>query len=148
MIVIMRDAVMPECCNTCVCSEGYGCGITGTVMTTKEMGERPDWCPLEEQEPCEDTISRQAAIDEIRKCRFVVDAIEKIRALPSAQPEQTNCEYCHEDRDGYVRPIERNSHAWLVRRGRTIKLRVGFKGEYRECDILFCPMCGRRLADG
>ena len=34
-----------------------------------------------------DTIYRQAAIDEIRKCRFVVDAIEKIRGLPSAQPE-------------------------------------------------------------
>lgn len=35
----------------------------------------------------EDLISRQAAIDEIRKCRFVVDAIEKIRGLPSAQPK-------------------------------------------------------------
>ena len=34
-----------------------------------------------------DMVSRQAAIDEIRKCRFTVDAIEKIRALPSAQPE-------------------------------------------------------------
>ena len=34
-----------------------------------------------------DTISRQAAIDEIRTCRFVVDAIEKIRGLPSAQPK-------------------------------------------------------------
>jgi len=38
-----------------------------------------------------DTISRQAAIDEIRKCRFTVDAIEKIRALPSAQPEVLAC---------------------------------------------------------
>ncbi len=65
-----------------------------------------------------------------------------------AQPEQTDCEYCHEDSDGYVRPIEKNSHAWLVRRGRTTKLHVSFKGEYRECDILFCPMCGRRLTDG
>lgn len=36
-----------------------------------------------------DAIDRQAAIDEIRKCRFVVDAIEKIRGLPSAQPELT-----------------------------------------------------------
>ena len=36
-----------------------------------------------------DTINRQDAIDEIRKCRFVVDAIEKIRALPSAQSEQS-----------------------------------------------------------
>ena len=36
----------------------------------------------------EDLISRQAAIDEMRKCRFVVDAIEKIRGVPSAQTEQ------------------------------------------------------------
>ena len=35
-----------------------------------------------------DLISRQAAIDEMRKCRFVVDAIEKIRGVPSAQTEQ------------------------------------------------------------
>ena len=39
-----------------------------------------------------DLISRQAAIDEIRKCRFVVDAIEKIIDLPSAQPAP--CEFC------------------------------------------------------
>ena len=61
--------------------------------------------------------------------------------------ETLDCEYCHEESDGYVRPIEKNSHAWLVRRGRTTKLRVCFKGEYRECDILFCPMCGRKLTD-
>ena len=42
----------------------------------------------------EDLISRQAAIDEIRKCRFVVDAIEKIRGLPSAQPEIIRCKEC------------------------------------------------------
>jgi len=42
----------------------------------------------------DDLISRQAAIDEIIRCRFVVDAvdvvdaIEKISKLPSAQPEQ------------------------------------------------------------
>lgn len=102
-----------------------------------------------------DTISRQAAIAEFSCCELTPDggidanyAIDFLKQLPSAQPEQTDCEYCHEDSDGYVRPIEKNSHAWLVRRGRTMKLRVGFKGEYRECDILFCPMCGRRLTDG
>lgn len=63
----------------------------------------------------------------------------------NAQVGQASCEYCHEDSDGYVRPIEKNLHAWLARRGRTMKLRVSFKGEYRECEILFCPMCGRRL---
>lgn len=71
--------------------------------------------------------------------------IDRFMAFASAQPEITDCDYCHEDFDGYVRPIEKNSHAWLVRRGRTMKLHVCFKGEYRECDILFCPMCGRRL---
>lgn len=94
-----------------------------------------------------DTISRAEAIDAVikRDANCGIDSAEVLRVLPSAQPEQTDCEYCHEDSDGYVRPIEKNSHAWLVRRGRTMKLRVGFKGGYSECDILFCPMCGRDL---
>ena len=66
----------------------------------------------------------------------------------SAQPEQTDCEYCHEDSDGYARPIEKNSHVWLARQGRTMKLRACFKGGYSECDISYCPMCGRRLNHG
>ena len=103
-----------------------------------------------------DPIDRQAAIDEV--VAWLKDCMsdkkngkpltERLRDLPSVQPKQTDCDYCHADFDGYVRPIEKNSHAWLVRRGRTMKLRVCFKGEYRECDILFCPMCGRRLTDG
>lgn len=39
-------------------------------------------------ESMSDLISRQAAINELRKCRFVVDGIEKIRELPSVQPEK------------------------------------------------------------
>ena len=78
---------------------------------------------------------------------MAISALKK-QTLPSEQPRQTDCGYCHEDFDGYVRPIEKNLHAWLVRRGRTMKLRVCFKGGYSDCDILFCPMCGRRLTDG
>lgn len=93
-----------------------------------------------------DYIERQAVIDALYHVdEYNVRSIEAIRNLPSAQPERTDCEYCHEDSDGYVCPIEKNSHAWLVRRGRTMKLRVRFKGGYSECDISFCPMCGRRL---
>lgn len=99
----------------------------------------------------EDLISRAEAIDVML---MAIDddwepdyATDRMNELPSAQPEQTDCEYCHQDPDGYVRPIEKNSHAWLVRRGKVVKLRVRLKGEYRECDILFCPMCGRRLID-
>ena len=105
-----------------------------------------------------DTISRRDAIEAMAELQGkaasksellgISKAWKRIKALPSASPEQTDCEYCHEDSDGYVRSIEKNSHAWLVRRGRTMKLRVGFNGGYSECDILFCPMCGRRLTDG
>ena len=41
-----------------------------------------------------DPIERHDAIDEIRKCRFVVDAIEKIIGLPSVQPEIIRCKDC------------------------------------------------------
>lgn len=41
-----------------------------------------------------EVIYRQAAIEEIKRCRFVVDAIEKIRGLPSAQPEIIRCKDC------------------------------------------------------
>ena len=111
----------------------------------------------------DDLISRQAAI-EVIDAAFPVDPMKSeytqglacgaalaktyVEQLPSAQPEQTDCEYCHEDSEGYVRSIEKNSHAWIVRRGRSMKLRIGLKGEYRECDILYCPMCGRRLTYG
>lgn len=104
----------------------------------------------------DDTISRRTAIDVLHGYFDGVletdticpkDIYNLFEIIPSAQSEQTDCEYCHEDSDGCVLSIEKNSHAWLVRRGRTMKLRVGFKGEYRECDILFCPMCGRRLTD-
>ena len=95
-----------------------------------------------------DLIDRQAAIDALGTPHGILYPIRTIEELPSVQPKQTDCEYCHEDSEGGVRSIEKNSHAWLVRRGRTMKLRVGFKGEYSECDILFCPMCGRRLNHG
>ncbi len=103
-----------------------------------------------------DLIDRQAVIVAVKDALLAWSSmpqwrddklIEALVGLPSAHPEQTDCEYCHEDSDGYVRPIEKNSHAWLIRRGRTVKLRVGFKGGYSECDILFCPMCGRGLTE-
>jgi len=104
MIVIMRDAIMPDCCNTCVCSEGYGCGITGTVMTTKEMESRPDSCPLEEVEPCEDAVSRADVLesfadlyDTFEDCsKGIINELhrkfEDLRTLPSAQSDR--CDTC------------------------------------------------------
>lgn len=53
-----------------------------------------------------------------------------------------NCEYCHEDSDGYVVPLEKNAHAFLKCPN---KLIVRFGKERRECKINYCPMCGRAL---
>jgi len=93
----------------------------------------------------DDLISRQAAIDAV-DCIGGVE--EVLRSLPPAQPEQTDCEYCHEDSDGFVRPIEKNSHAFVSfgLDGWHIAMRA--TGWVGRAPIKFCPMCGRRLTDG
>ena len=70
-----------------------------------------------------------------------------IEIIPSAQPDQTDCEYCHEDSDGYVKPLEKNCHAYIRfgMHGWVIELKA--KGWNGKAPIRFCPICGRRLTD-
>lgn len=67
-------------------------------------------------------------------------------ALPQS-PTQDSCEYCHEDSDGYVKPIEKNSHAFVRFGMDGWELSLKANGWHGEARIKFCPMCGRRLAD-
>lgn len=62
-----------------------------------------------------------------------------------AQVGQASCEYCHEDTDGYVRPIEKNCHAFVCKGidGWGIELKA--RGWHGSALINYCPMCGRRL---
>ena len=63
--------------------------------------------------------------------------------------EDTDCEYCHTNADGYVKPIEKNCHAYIWRSGVTgWHLSLKARGWSSEVPIRFCPMCGRRLEDG
>lgn len=58
-----------------------------------------------------------------------------------------SCEYCHEDAGGYVKPIEKNGHAFLHFGiiGWSLALRANrWSG---EAPINFCPMCGRKLRE-
>lgn len=83
-----------------------------------------------------DLIDRQAAIDEIRRCRFVVDAIEKINGLPSAQPERKKGKWIHErlaSTTGGSYPIVRCS----VCQG-TIPM---------EWETHYCPHCGADMRE-
>lgn len=56
----------------------------------------------------------------------------------------SKCEFCHEDADGFVRPLDKNAHAFLKYPN---KLAMKFGKERRECVINCCPMCGRRLSE-
>ncbi len=76
------------------------------------------------------------------KCRDAAEGV--IGQLPTVQPTQTNCEYCHTDRDGYVFPLEKNSHAFIDHDKIVLKAN-GWRGEAK---IKYCPICGRRLTDG
>ena len=60
---------------------------------------------------------------------------------------QAQCPYCHTDSDGYITPLERNSHAYISfgMFGPMISLRAN--GWHGNCQINYCPMCGRRLRD-
>ena len=84
-----------------------------------------------------DNISRQSAIDEIRKCRFVVDAIEKIRGMPSTdrsgrwiygEDEVAMCDGYRCDRCGFFVPWD-YEHKF-----------IDFINDYH-----FCPSCGARM---
>ena len=65
--------------------------------------------------------------------------------LIKARSHETYCEYCHEDSDGYVKPLEKNCHAYIRfgMHGWVIELKA--KGWNGKAPIRFCPMCGRRL---
>lgn len=57
------------------------------------------------------------------------------------------CEYCHEDSDGYVTPIEKNNHAFVRFGMDGWELSLKANGWHGSAKIRFCPMCGRELKD-
>lgn len=92
-------------------------------------------------------------------------ALEAIENLPSAQPEPCEyyalcrhgrdenkfrarlgfCEYCNEDSDGYVKPLEKNSHAFIRFGMDGWELSLKANGWHGSAKIRYCPMCGRDL---
>ena len=55
------------------------------------------------------------------------------------------CEYCNEDSDGYVTPIEKNSHAFVRFGINGWELDLKANGWHGSAKIRYCPMCGRDL---
>ena len=55
------------------------------------------------------------------------------------------CEYCNEDSDGYVKPIEKNCHAFVRFGMNGWELSLKANGWHGSAKIRYCPMCGRDL---
>ena len=55
------------------------------------------------------------------------------------------CEYCHEDSDGYVKPVENNCHAFISFGMDGWELSLKANGWHGSAKIKYCPMCGRDL---
>lgn len=79
------------------------------------------------------------------RCKQLREAVDvSIKALQTQQ-RQTACDFCHADRDGYVKPIEKNCHAFVNFGINGWGLYLQAKGWHNEVQINYCPMCGRRL---
>lgn len=69
--------------------------------------------------------------------------------------QQRRCPYCHEDRDGYIKPLDKNCHmyVWCGLFVSCFGLHYGYhlslsaKGWHGEVEINYCPMCGRDLKE-
>ena len=103
-----------------------------------------------------DMISRQVAIDALcRRCDLAVEDdepctekcndIKILEKLPPVQPENADCIYCHEDSDGYVKPIEKNCHAFIRFGMDGWEISLSAKGWNGSAKIMYCPMCGRKF---
>lgn len=64
--------------------------------------------PSAQQEVTEEEVKEYCR----KRCLSIIDSA-LLKKYASAQPEQTDCDYCHEDSDGYVKPIEKNGHAFV-----------------------------------
>ena len=117
-----------ECVNRANCDRD--CANCDLVMDDAVINEAYDMAikALEQPEPCE-----YYAI-----CRHGRDE-EKLRARLKF------CEYCNEDFDGYVKPIEKNCHAFIRFGMNGWELDLKANGWHGSAKIRYCPMCGRKL---
>ena len=91
------------------------------------------------------------------KPTIAVDAIEYDRELKKLLgtnlaevgtdciSRQAACEYCHEDSDGYVMPLEKSCHAFIRYGMNGWELSLKAKGWHGSAKIKYCPICGRSL---
>ena len=126
------------------------------------IDERPVYCPISDvPEPCENAISKQAAIDALcDNCNnpqavcahYPCKQYTAIETLPSVQPELNTQLYTDGFNDGYAQCKEDNAQ-WVPKKGKWIETdkhdiyyQPGYKcsvcGILTTCHGDYCPNCG------
>ena len=106
-------------------SNGFNCALVSIAV---DLDKIPSVTPSAQPEPCE----------YYALCRHGRDE-SKLRARLGI------CEYCNEDADGYVTPIEKNCHAFIRFGMNGWELDLKANGWHGSAKIRYCPMCGRDL---
>ena len=124
-------------CNNSNCDECSLCYEQGNMREQKEALDMA--IKALEQEPCEDTISRQAAIDALtaleepaptaRHLSAIYDCEDAIKALPSAQPERKKGQWIDLEIDKDFAKCSECGSCWEW-------------GFVKNCNMSFCPNCG------
>lgn len=92
-------------------------------------------------------INSDKLIDAINKGSYDVNlsAVMALGAVMLDTERQKTCEYCHEDVDGFVTPLEKNGHAFVRFGMDGWELDLTANGWHGSAKIRYCPMCGRDL---
>ena len=53
------------------------------------------------------------------------------------------CEYCQEDKEGYVTTLDKNGHFYIHKSS----IYANWYGHKIEISINFCPRCGKKMVD-
>lgn len=85
----------------------------------------------EEQEPCEDCVSRQAVLDVTKRELFMGDAISGIEKLPPVTPKLKTGRWIESNDIDFYKCSECGCH-WE-------------KGVVENCNMDFCPNCGAKM---
>lgn len=55
------------------------------------------------------------------------------------------CEYCHEDYDGYYKPLDKNAHVCVFDNIAKHELYIDWYGHQMRTPINYCPMCRKKV---
>jgi hypothetical protein len=80
-----------------------------------------------------------------KKHSIVVTMINQTQKVRKIMSEYKRCDYCHCDKEGYVKSIDKRGHVFVdatIHEGNII---VNFNGLSKKYPIKYCPMCGRKF---